>query len=173
MAAARVRALTDPLGAKGQRQTASRIRREQRARRTVAGVALVAFIAFFWLTAGMRRGATTGSAALPAPSPTVRTVGQTAGGDGSTPQTDQLFVLQGSQPATPTPTAAAIQPAFDMANAVSRLGQEPATAVSTAAPTPAAVPTQPPVPTAMPTELTAPTAVPTDPPAPQVITRTS
>ena len=50
--AARVRRLTDPLGANGQRQTGKRIRRERVARRTLLTAAVAAFMALLATIAG-------------------------------------------------------------------------------------------------------------------------
>lgn len=58
--AARVRRLTDPLGASGQRRTGQRIRRERVARRTLLTAAVAAFMALLAAIAG---GASSGQQA--------------------------------------------------------------------------------------------------------------
>lgn len=50
--AARVRRLTDPLGASGQRRTGERIQREQRGRRMLLGAAVGTFLALLAAIAG-------------------------------------------------------------------------------------------------------------------------
>lgn len=50
--AARIRRLTDPLGASGQRRTGERIRRERVGRRTLLGAAVGAFLALLTAIAG-------------------------------------------------------------------------------------------------------------------------
>jgi len=61
--AVRLRALTDPLGAKGYRRTRQRVARETSARKTVFAVALAAFLVSFGLVAGSRHGAPAANAA--------------------------------------------------------------------------------------------------------------
>jgi hypothetical protein len=71
--AARVRRLTDPLGASGQRRTGERIQRERLARRTVLTAAVGAFMALLAAIAG---GASPDQQATPADTGIVYAVDQ-------------------------------------------------------------------------------------------------
>jgi len=78
--AVRVRALSDPLGTKGFRRTAARLDREQRARQTVFGLTLAAFVAIFWLLAGARH-APDPAPVMPVAQPTAADVPASAGNE--------------------------------------------------------------------------------------------